>query len=336
MGMLFCDREGSSGGNGRFFRLPGIIIRCALALSTKDGRRLEFFFDPVFTGNGSIPFCAPERGAYYGETDRLLVFDMLGLFHAAIDVPQPSGPRLLVMPRTAEQVLPLPARSGGAGLRTEPRFLRTDNLIDHRPYIPGDDPRRINWKLYGHAGEIFVREGELEPPPHSRIVILIDTQTDYSLYNAEAGRRGVDLLCENALALALDYESRGMDAGIGFSGGGVSFGGPVEMAAVLAHPAALPLSSQGRELPLPDDVQDALVLALPRDWTSGRTERPSGLAPGNTLDAFLKKREGRQKVDLLFLYDGEDAQAARLEKNAEACARFYGGKGGIRAGYIRI
>ncbi|MDR3173273.1 MAG: DUF58 domain-containing protein, partial [Treponema sp.] len=227
-GTVFCVRERSGGDAGkrnlprkdRFFRLPGVLIRYALELATKDGRRLNHFFDPDFLETDSL-FNAPLRGAYYGERDRLLVFDILGLFRAAIAAPQGGGPRLLVMPQAAERAVPLPMQSGGVEQRADPHFLRTEELIEHRPYIPGDDPRRINWKLYGHVGDLFIREGEPEPPPHSRLVILIDTFADPGLYTPEAGRRGVDLLCENALTLALDYTDRGMDVSIGFSGGGV-------------------------------------------------------------------------------------------------------------------
>jgi hypothetical protein len=342
-GAVFCVRENSGGGvtgNGRFFRLPGIPVRYALGLSTKDGRRLNHFFDPDFLENNMSPFNAPERGAYYGERDRLLVFDIVGLFRAAITVPQAPGPRLLVMPRAAEQAVSLSAQSGGDEQRTSPRFIRTDDLIDHRPYVPGDDHRRINWKLYGHAGDLFVREGESEPPPHSRLIILIDTQTDDGLYSAEAGRRGVDLLCENALALALDYEGRGMDTVIGFSGGGVFSGGPAELAAALAHPAALPFSAADlpRELPAAGEARGVLILALPRLLADGGI---TGNTPASALDCFLKKRDGKQTVDLLFLYGGEGEMDEgeiidRLEKSAEECVRFYGGKGGVRARHIRL
>jgi hypothetical protein len=76
-----------------------------------------------------------------------------------------------------------------------------------------------------------------------------------------------------------------------------------------------------------------LILALPRNWSDGGS---APTAPQSSLDCFLKKRDGRQVVDLLFLYDGEDAASVRLEKSAEACVRFYGGKGGVRARHIRL
>jgi uncharacterized protein (DUF58 family) len=332
---LLPGDAGRSPGRRRFFRLPGTLVRCAVDLSTKDGRHLNHFFDPDFLENGMSSFTAPGRGAYYGEKDRLLIFDGVGLFRAAIAVPQGAGPRLLVMPSAAERPVPLAVQSGGAERRAEPRFLRTDDLTDHRPYVPGDDPRRINWKLYGHAGGLFVREGEAEPPPHSRLVILIDAQADGGLYTAEAGRRGVDLLCENALALVLEYADRGMEVRIGFSGGNaLQGGGPDELAAFLAHPAAghahPAAGSHSGELPLVPEARGVLILALPREWTG------DGAAWAWDLDGFLKKRDAKQTVDLLFLYGADAASGGRLEESAEACVRFYGGKGGVRAGHIRL
>jgi hypothetical protein len=339
--MVVRVREDAGGSGfpekGRFFRLPGILIRYALDLSTRDGRRLNLYFDPDYSKDDMSSFTAPGRGAYYGDRDRALVFDILGLFRAAITAPQGAGPRLLVIPQAAEQTPPLSARSGGVERRTDPHFLRTDDLIEHRPYVPGDDPRRINWKLYGHAGSLFVREGEPEPPPRSKLVILIDAQTDRGLYTPEAGRRGVDLLCETALALALDYADQGMDVSIGFSGGGLQGGGPSELAAILAHPASIYGAEVPEEcsvLPLAEEARGVLILALPRAWTGG-----GGTAPYWSLDRFLKNRNAKQTVNLLFLYAEDGAlnpNAGQLEESAEACVRFYGGKGGVHAGHIRL
>jgi hypothetical protein len=216
-------------------------------------------------------------------------------------------------------------RSGGTEQRNETQFLRTDNLIDHRPYVPGDDPRRINWKLYGHAGDLFVREGEPEPPPHSQLVILVDTQADDALYAAEPGRRGVDLLCENALALALEYTDRGMEVSLGYTGGeGLHGGGAGELAAALAYPAARSLSAAG-DLPALGDARGVLVLALPRTWGSA-----------TALDRFLKKKGAAMPMDLLFLYTGDEGgRGNSLEESAETGVRLYG-SGGVHARSVRL
>jgi uncharacterized protein (DUF58 family) len=267
------------------------------------------------------------------------VFDIFGFFLAAFALPQDPGARFLSLPQPAPKPLSIEFRSGGAEQRSQPRFTRTDNLIDHRPYIPGDDPRRINWKLYSHAGDLFVREGEPEPPPHSKLTLLIDTQIDMGIfparrfsprdYAAETARRAVDLLCENALALVMEYSGRGLEIAVGYTGGKLPrTGSPAELAALLAYPAALPLyppqfRKPGGSTPeLPDAPEDRAVLVL---------ALPCSEAANSALDRFLKKREKERETDILFLYEGEN-----LDEAAEVCARFYTRRAGVRARRIRL
>jgi uncharacterized protein (DUF58 family) len=187
--------------------------------------------------------------------------------------------------------------------------VRTDDLIDHRPYIPGDDPRRINWKLYSHGGELFVREGEREPPPRSKMVIIVDTTVDPELFKGEGGRRMVDRCCEYALALALDWKEQGREISIGYNGsktvhaGSPGTGAPVGLAVLLAYPAA----SEGEKLPDLEEAQGAVLFLLPRNY------------PG-PLDEFLaRRRTPRFGTELVFLYENGAQREA-----AELCVRRYG------------
>ncbi|MDR2536486.1 MAG: DUF58 domain-containing protein [Treponema sp.] len=302
-----------------FLRLPGILIRYEIRLTTKDGRSIRHLFDPDSLKTGTDTFIAPDRGAYYTRYDEFGIFDVPGFFRLTFRIPQTGGPRLLVTPKKAAEPLPVTIQSGGTVRRNEPRFLRTDNLTDHRPYIPGDDPRRINWKLYGHLGDLFVREGEPEPPPHARLLIIVDTQSDPALYTDEAARRGVDGLCENALALAVSSMERGIAVSIGYTGGDIQRGTQAELAAVLAYPAALPLSAQ-EELPYSPDAQGIVILALPR-----------GVSETLGLDRLLAKQGPNQSIDLIFLYEGN-----QLERAAETCTAIYSLKHGIHPRSVRL
>jgi uncharacterized protein (DUF58 family) len=313
-GELLLTRKGGGG----FFRFPGILVRYELRLATRDGRIIRHVFDPDNLEEAERFFPVPERGAYYSTHDGFIISDCLGFFRVFFSLPQDGSPRLLALPTPAEEAVPVYIQSGGNSQRAELNFQRTDDLTDHRPYIPGDDPRRINWKLYGHGGDLFVREGEPEPPPHSRLVILVDTQADPLLFTPETARRGVDLLCEHALALALAYLDRGMDIQAGYTGGGLRGGSAAELAEALAYPAALPLSA-GEALPEVSG-RGVLLLALPRD--SGE---------GAALDRFLRKREGKQEVDLVFLYQGEG-----LAEAAETCVRLYHQKPGLHARHVSL
>ena len=313
--------------NGRIAQLPGILVRCRLLLATKDGRRIRYDFNPrLHKGTGTTPhlFNVEKRGAYFSTYDEFAVFDILGFFRFVFRLPAESGARLLACPRAADEPPVVNARAGESSLKPEFSIQRTDNLIDHRPYIPGDDPRRINWKLYSHGGGLFVREGEYEPPPQSNIVILVDTEYDSLLYDKSEARQGIDLLCENALAAALACTESGMDVLIGYSGGvmrgNVSPLPATELAVALAWPAASPLSASVKLPAVPDNC-GVLILALPRSS-----------AESSSIDRFLNDTANRP-VELLFLYGSTGGTIAYSERlaAAEVCAALYNQRTGVRA-----
>jgi len=334
---VYSEGEGAAF-KGRIAQLPGVLVRCRLRLSTKDGRRIQYDF------NSSDPaphfFSVEKRGAYFGLADEFAVFDILGFFRFAFRLPAENDARLLASPRAAVESPAVNARAGESTLKPEFSIQRTDNLIDHRPYVPGDDPRRINWKLYSHGGGLFVREGEYEPPPQSNIVILVDTEYDPLLYRKREAPYGIDLLCENALAAALACTELGMDVLAGYSGGvihnvihkvihGENVSTLPALATVLAWPAASPLSAS-LNLPAVPDGCGILILALPRSS-----------AESSAIDRFLSNTAGNgssnRPVELLFLCDGSgrtDSYTERLAA-AEVCAALYNQRPGVRARIMR-
>jgi len=339
--------EGDTGLSvGKIPQLPGVLVRCRLLLATKDGRRIAHDFNPNDSDSKTQTphfFIVEKRGAYFSAYDEFAVFDIFGFFRFAFLLSAGANARLLASPHARESFA-VKARAGESNQQPEFSFQRTDNLIDHRPYIPGDDPRRINWKLYGHGGGLFVREGEREPPPHSNIVIMVDCEYDQSLYNLKEARRGIDVLCENALAAAQSCMESGMDVLIGYTGicainGGVINDGaiygadagsdargdavplllPAKQASSLAWPAALPLSAFP-EFPVAPDDYSILILSLPRS------------ASDTALDRFLKntavRRAGKNNtVDLIFFCDSSSGRFAA----AETCCTLYRQRPGVTA-----
>jgi len=330
--------SGALSSGKRFWNIPAVLVRFELCLETKDDRVIRHFVNPAVEKFSSFP--VRERGAYSGNRDRLMIFDAPGFFSLGFSIyqnesqqnesQQNENPRLLALPYPAEEPIPLYLRSGGTEERNEPHYRKNNELINHRPYVPGDDPRRINWKLYSHvaSGELFVREGESEPPPCSRLLILIDTEADSSLYSPEEGRHAVDLLCESALASALGFSSRGMDVLIGYTGGGILGGGKesapldsAQLAAALAWPAAIKYPASSGELPQAPGETGVLVLALPRK-VAGDT-----FASQSALNQFLSKRQ--QETDIVFIYNADGRKAAEIEQEAARCISFYSGKPGV-------
>ncbi|HKK49014.1 MAG TPA: DUF58 domain-containing protein, partial [Alkalispirochaeta sp.] len=89
-----------------------------------------------------------------------------------------------------------------AGVRGEGLSRRrSEELIEARPYHPGDDTRRINWKAYAHSETLFVRIGEEMPPPSASADMVIDTRgLDTSSH--------LDQLISAALGVAEELERR--------------------------------------------------------------------------------------------------------------------------------
>ena len=384
--LLLKTRSGNSPGKNYFWKLPAVLIRLELSLETRDGRVIRHYINPETENYSS--FAVKERGAYYGERDRLVIFDAPLFFRLSLPlgnslpegnpVTEGSGrrvgsrPRLLAIPCPVEETIPLSLKSGGTEQRNEPHYRKSDELIDHRPYVPGDDPRRINWKLYSHAplGDLFVREGESEPPPHSRLLILIDTGVDPFLYTVDEGRRSVDLLCESALAAALEFSARGMDICIGYSEhsaepegqrfpaggritGGCEAGSPgesraplnaAELASALAWPAAIFGKSPAKTAVCKnkkkflqfETAPQAVLPAAPGDRAVLILALPGNPSELTALDVFIKKREARQQADIVFLYDAESLRAVELEDAARACVNCYNKRSGIHAEKIAV
>jgi hypothetical protein len=156
----------------------------------------------------------------------------------------------------------------------------------------------------------------------------LDCQAESDLYSPAEGRKAVDLLCGNALAAALEFSGRGIDVTIGYTGGKIRGGNAVEMAGLLAWPAALPMNA-ALDLPAPPESRPPsraagiIILALPRSLAD--SGEPSA------LDRFLKNRRPNQNVDLLFIYDEKSSCSTELEESAEICAVVYGRKLGVYA-----
>ena len=317
--------------NNRLIQFPGILIRCRLLMETKDGRRIRHDFSPAEALSGGRALAGQTleikmRGAYFSGYDELAVFDILGFFRFTFHLRQKTGVRLLAAPSAAPQPLAANASSGESNRCPETTFQRTDILIEHRPYVPGDDPRRINWKLFSHGGELFIREGEREPPPHSNITILVDGQFDPMLYTIAAARDAVDLLCENALAAALACSGGGLNVQIGTNQAENSpviqkTVTPAQMASALAWSAAVRLSTSDGHLPAITEDYGILILALPR-----------ASAGPFALDHFLAAHSGQgrtRRVEIAFLYSGNAHND--IAQAAENCAVMYNRRSGARA-----
>ena len=137
------------------------------------------------------------RGRYFYKRQYLNIRDFAGFFAAAYTQPPClSVPYIVVQPALSPQKTVFP------GLRSRtvndlPSQERTSELYESRPYFPGDDPRKIHWKLYAHTNTLSIKLGAFEPPPIKRLTIYIEEPVcvkkkeralTASIFNAFIGR----------------------------------------------------------------------------------------------------------------------------------------------------
>jgi uncharacterized protein (DUF58 family) len=58
------------------------------------------------------------------------------------------------------------------GLHHSPYFGLSVDFAEHRPYMPGDDVRRIDWKVFGRTDRFYVKEFEADT--NANFLVLLD------------------------------------------------------------------------------------------------------------------------------------------------------------------
>ena len=114
------------------------------------------------------------RGRYFYKRQYLNIRDFAGFFAAAYTQPPClSVPYIVVQPVLSPQKTVFPDLRSRA-VNDLPSQERTNELYESRPYFPGDDPRKIHWKLYAHTNTLSIKLGAFEPPPVKRLTIYIE------------------------------------------------------------------------------------------------------------------------------------------------------------------
>ena len=63
-----------------------------------------------------------------------------------------------------------------AGSHRSPRKGSGVEFGGHRDYVPGDDPRHINWKLYARQHRLYVKE--FDGDTNLNLYVLLDVPPD--------------------------------------------------------------------------------------------------------------------------------------------------------------
>ncbi|HOB86185.1 MAG TPA: DUF58 domain-containing protein [Bacillota bacterium] len=97
-----------------------------------------------------------------------------------------------------------------SGKRLTSKYGSSLEFADYRPYLPGDDPRRIDWLLFGRSRRLYTRLNRSEVD--ATVNFLVDNSKSMNWGEPDKGRRALELV------LALSYLSlRALDRiAIGF------------------------------------------------------------------------------------------------------------------------
>lgn len=85
-------------------------------------------------------------------------------------------------------------------------------FAEHRQYVPGDDLRYIDWRIFGRADRFYIKEYEEET--NLRCNILVDASRSMAYGNGAGGRSKFEYACTLAASLAYLLTSQQDAAGL--------------------------------------------------------------------------------------------------------------------------
>lgn len=87
-----------------------------------------------------------------------------------------------------------------AGKHKSPFRGSSVEFADYKEYIPGDDPKRIDWRAYGRSRRLFIRQFEAETDMTVYLLVDISASMDYA-----GGEPASKYLLATRIAAALAY-----------------------------------------------------------------------------------------------------------------------------------
>ncbi|MFP4364059.1 MAG: DUF58 domain-containing protein [Spirochaetia bacterium] len=194
------------------FMFPGTFSVLAEELTFADTKRTLRITNELKPGRNTVTtaFTPQLRGEYSANELILSVSSPAGLTRVDIRFFMPVV--LNVMPRLEQRYIQLPDPGTGGNVRPQRKNLtRNDELYEVRKYFPGDDIRRINWKLFAHVGELFLRIGEEDPPPEAKVLCVLDLRFLMQWYPPNKRASAEDRIVLFFAELLMQFEEQGMD-----------------------------------------------------------------------------------------------------------------------------
>ena len=282
---------------------PGFRLQIHEKLPARLGGETRFVADPKVSSaeaTVSAPLPRTPRGEYRVGPATIWYEDVLGL--TRVRVASHACAFLRVLPRLRPLLFDAKPRATAQseGAMTVLSRLPTDDLFQLREYAPGDDRRRIHWKLSIKTGALQIRRPEAIPFSRRKFRLVLDTYLPPSFLEAGAPLLGdlLDLLVEGWIAIAQELVRRGeqvtLATAIAPPGGrpGLAGAGGVELVELACRRGeerrwrALGASVAWQSaMPLPDALaaQGPLGAGTAGIAVTGAASVPLAVAPGFTL-----------------------------------------------------
>lgn len=252
----------------------GTPSRVELEVRNRSGLRTPVLTlrDPVGRGRTARVVLAPlgtdetVRAAYRLPTDRRgllrvgpMTIEITDPFGIASTTTQGAGITELTVWPAVDDVLPLPHTSGDDPLagadHPNPLASHGDDFYALRPYVVGDDLRRVHWKSSARSEELLVRQDEM--PWQGRATVVLDarrgTHSDESFERAVSAAASVILACSRRHFLVRLVTTAGDDSQFGAGG--------THVESLLERLSTIELAEEGRLI--------AVLAALRRAGSGG-------------------------------------------------------------------
>ena len=189
-------------------RAPGIKIRFEIRLHWPGRDPLHLSSDLGGGRNHHVfEFSPPYRGCFQSREVHIVIGDLLGFtrFPLAYALAEKLRVYPAVQPEAAKRP---PSLQGGREENRGRRLRRSEELLEVRKYFPGDDIRKVHWKVFAHTSELFLRIGEEIPPPESRFLVILDPAPAGEV-PARIEADYLDVLVQACAATVLEVLARG-------------------------------------------------------------------------------------------------------------------------------
>ena len=148
---------------------PGLMAR-------DSSRVLGLQLEPGVQREVSVGVSPQRWGIYRVDQIGVRIRDRFGFFAFESAMDPGLALRVYPQPEALRRVIRPAATQASAGNEVSRRLGEGIEFAGVRPHVPGDEIRRVNWRISSRRSELHVNE--LHPERSTDVVILLDTFTD--------------------------------------------------------------------------------------------------------------------------------------------------------------